>query len=237
MTSVIVSKHFTSSNLSFDAPRIQPNKTYLGNINYDGESFNLQTPKLSFCSWTKLPSEIMLSAGDKGGTSLYELLREVNRTIVTSTTNSCMEWFGKSIPDFAIEKMLRNQIVLPEKSTDGLKMMFNVCPNVDTYDKDKRPVDLSTVPEGSKVILLLRCNGLTFRGTSLECDWVTTQVKVYFPSPVREKKCLIQDDEPTGFESETPEGEDYYNFEAPKVPEESVSASEEAVSEASTISE
>ena len=164
------------------------NNSYFGFMNYDDnkEPIYIQTPKLKSninvvdILDSKNPHlDVTISLND---IKFYDLLVNIDDTILTKTLENSENWFSKILPLNVIDEMYK-PLHSSFKKGDKPKIKFKIPISKNKiqctcYNQKKECVDITNIKKDDNLILVLHLRGIKILKQTFYCDCYISQIKI-----------------------------------------------------------
>lgn len=164
------------------------NNSYFGYINYDEnkEPMYIQTPKLK-CNVNvvdilenKTPQlDVTISLKD---INFFDLLVNIDDTIVTRTHENSENWFSKELPLNVIDEMYKPLHSSFKKGNEPkIKFKIPISKNriqCTCYNQKKECIDITNIKKDDTIILVLHFRGIKILKQTFYCDCYISQIKI-----------------------------------------------------------
>ena len=135
------------------------------------------------------------------------LLQALMIIVLSKFRKNSKSWFSKEFPLDVVEEYYKTPVKMGRKNkAPSLKIkvpMSKGLPNVTVYDNKNSVIDFERIKENTKVLIVLRFNGLKFLKQQVICEWVPIQIKSFQTFKQQKKNVyLIRDNLLTDDEGE-----------------------------------
>jgi len=183
---IVSYKKINIDNIVIEKPVKTKNNSYISRLSYNNDTFNMQTPSLTFNSQTNISFKMI----NKG--VFFNFLEEFDEKIIELIyKNSCLFFHGKKFSENKIREAYQKSF---EIDNQGLVNLKNCCfvQNIKVYDSFK---DITSMPEfpfeGQSI---LNFHSLMFIKNKITPCFYISNIKI----PITKKKiseCIFEDEE------------------------------------------
>ena len=182
-------KSLSVENIIFEAPIKTKNNAYISKAflkKEDGEKEDvyIQTPRLRNLSGIhKTQQRAFFDVEiDQKHNEFYQFLKKLDEQNIMIIQKNSKEWFQQDFPLDVVEQFYRGVVHLGrDQSSPQMKLSLPVEDEeikTEFFDNKRNRIFYKDVPEGSKLITVMKFVGLRFLQQNVVCVWVPTQIMV-----------------------------------------------------------
>ena len=141
----------------------------------------------------KYSLQLSLKEDNKSVSNFIAFLKAMDEKIITDGVENSKAWFKKSYTRDVLQELYTPMINYPKDKDTGeinpaypptYKLSIPVQDSrvlIDCYNEQKEKVELKNIPKGSKVIAILKLQGIWFAGSKFGCSAKVVQMVVNEP--------------------------------------------------------
>jgi hypothetical protein len=200
-------KEFDFNNLAFGVPTKSRSGSYVSNGLYQGTDLYIQTPRLKCTSLINTDNRSAIDLEfDKSHGMFYDFITSIDDYSIIQIQKNSKSWFSKEFPLDVVEEYYKTPVKMGRKNkAPSLKIKVPMTkgePNVTVYDNKNNIIDFDRIKENTKVLIVLRFNGLKFLKQQVICEWIPIQIKSFQSFAPKKNVYLIRDNLLTDDESD-----------------------------------
>ena len=170
-------KEFDFDKLEFGVPTKSKSGSYVASGLYQGKDLYIQTPRLKCVSLIKTDNRSAIDLEfDKSHGMFYDFITSIDDYSIIQIQKNSKAWFSKEFPLDVVEEYYKTPVKMGRKNkAPSLKIKVPMSkgePNVTVYDNKNSVIDFERIKENTKVLIVLRFNGLKFLKQQVICEWV-----------------------------------------------------------------
>ena len=172
-------------NIKFNNPNKIKGGSFMSLADYNMTPIYIQTPRLiSTKGIVKTDSRCTLELEfDRNHWKFYEFMTNVDDHNVLQINKNSLEWFSKEFPLDIVEEFYNTPIKMGRgKKPPSLKVKIPIVKgelDCCIYNTNNNIITHNDIKVGSKILCVLKFQGLRFLKQQVICEWVPIQIKVF----------------------------------------------------------
>ena len=203
-------KEFDFNELEFLVPEKTRGGSYISRPKYQGRDLYIQTPRLICSSLIKTDSRAAVDLEfDKSHGLFYEFITSIDDFSIIQIQKQSKKWFKRDFPLDVVEEFYKTPVKMGRKNKPpSLKIKLPMSKgevSLDIFDNKNNILNFDKIKARSKLLTVLKFNGLKFLKQQVICEWIPIQIKTFQHVTLKRKPgylikdSLLTDDE--GFEN------------------------------------
>jgi len=183
--SVINFENIDIQKIKFEPPEKVKGGSFMSVAHYNNEPIYIQTPRL-LSNKGIVRSDIRCNLElefDKDHWKFYEFITNVDDYNILQIQNNSKEWFSKEFPLDVVEEFYKTPIKIGRgKKPPSLKIKIPIVKGdlgCSIYNSNNNIITYNDINIGSKILSVLKFQGLRFLKQQVICEWVPLQIKVF----------------------------------------------------------
>jgi len=178
-------KDIDIDNITFNQPNKIRGGSYMSLAEYNGNSIYIQTPRLiSNKGIVKNDTRCTLDLDfDKQHWNFYEFMTNVDEHNVLQIQKNSKTWFSKDFPLDIVEEFYSTPIKIGRgNKPPTLKVKIPLIKsdiNCNIYNSNNDIISYNDIKLHSKILCVLKLQGLRYLKQQVICEWVPIQIKVF----------------------------------------------------------
>ena len=178
-------KDIDIDNIKFNQPNKIRGGSYMSLAEYNGNSIYIQTPRLiSNKGIVKNDTRCTLDLDfDKQHWNFYEFMTNVDEHNVLQIQKNSKTWFSKDFPLDIVEEFYSTPIKIGRgNKPPTLKVKIPLIKtdiNCNIYNSNNDIIRYNDIKLHSKILCVLKLQGLRYLKQQVICEWVPIQIKVF----------------------------------------------------------
>ena len=173
------------NKIKFNKPEKIKGGSFMSLAEYNNEPIYIQTPRLLsnkgiVRSETRCNLELEF---DKDHWKFYEFITNIDDYNVLQIQKNSKEWFSKEFPLDIVEEFYSAPIKIGRgKKPPSLKIKIPIVKGdlgCSIYNANNNIITYNDINIGSKILSVLKFQGLRFLKQQVICEWVPLQIKVF----------------------------------------------------------
>ena len=185
MIDIIDYKDIDIEKIKFNKPDKVKGGSYMSLAEYNGKPIYIQSPRLiSNKGIIKYDTRCNLELEfDKNHWKFYEFITNIDDHNVIQIQKNSAEWFSKEFPLDIVEEFYNTPIKIGRGSKPpSLKIKIPIVKSnigCSIYNSNNNLITYNDINNGSKILCVLKFQGLRYLKQQVICEWVPIQIKVF----------------------------------------------------------
>ena len=184
MINIIDYNVIDTQKIKFNKPDKVKGGSYMSLAEYNGEPIYIQTPRLLSKGILKYDTRCNLELEfDKNHWNFYEFITNLDDHNVIQIQKNSGEWFSKEFPLDIVEEFYSTPIKIGRgNKPPSLKIKIPVVKgnlSCSIYNSNNNLITYNDINPESKILCVLKLQGLRYLKQQVICEWVPIQIKVF----------------------------------------------------------
>jgi len=184
MINIIDYNVIDTQKIKFNKPDKVKGGSYMSLAEYNGEPIYIQTPRLLSKGILKHDTRCNLELEfDKNHWNFYEFITNLDDHNVIQIQKNSGEWFSKEFPLDIVEEFYSTPIKIGRgNKPPSLKIKIPVVKgnlSCSIYNSNNNLITYNDINPESKILCVLKLQGLRYLKQQVICEWVPIQIKVF----------------------------------------------------------